>query len=67
MARDSLAFARAAAGYHPCSINSTTAWTATTPVSFFAFPLMANLDMLAARKDLIPFVRLDEFFTKNFA
>jgi uncharacterized protein len=30
-------------GYHPRSINSTTAWTATTPASFFAFPLMANL------------------------
>ncbi|MFE0854853.1 alpha/beta hydrolase [Streptomyces mutabilis] len=97
-------------GYHPRSINSTTAWTATTPMSFFAFPLMTNLDMLAPskallvagadahsryysedvrakapdavdlvivpgsdhvdlydRKDLIPFDRLDEFFTKNLA
>lgn len=97
-------------GYHPRSINSTTAWTGTTPMSFFAFPLMTNLDMLAPRKallvagadahsryysediqakapgnidlvivpgadhvdlydrkDLIPFDRLDEFFTKNLA
>ncbi|MGC9500514.1 alpha/beta hydrolase [Streptomyces sp. WG7] len=97
-------------GYHPRSINSTTAWTATTPMSFFAFPLMTNIDMLAPRKallvagadahsryysedvqakapdtvdlvivpgadhvdlydsrDLIPFDRLDEFFTENLA
>ncbi|MDX8032092.1 alpha/beta hydrolase [Lentzea sp. BCCO 10_0856] len=97
-------------GFHPRSINSTTAWTATTPMSFFAFPLMTNIDMLAPRKallvagadahsryysedvqamapgtvdlvivpgadhvdlydrkDLIPFDRLDEFFTKNLA
>nr|WP_258310818.1 hypothetical protein [Streptomyces sp. FT05W] len=97
-------------GYHPRSINSTTAWTATTPMSFFAFRQMTNLDMLAPRKallvagadahslhysqdvqklapdavgllivpgadhvdlydrkDLIPFDRLDEFFTENLA
>ncbi|WP_399936970.1 alpha/beta hydrolase [Streptomyces sp. BBFR25] len=97
-------------GYHPRSINSTTAWTATTPMSFFAFPLMTNIDLLAPRKallvagadahsryysedvrakaaetvdlvivpgadhvdlydrkDLIPFDRLDAFFTKNLA
>ncbi|MBV1942710.1 alpha/beta hydrolase [Streptomyces sp. BV286] len=97
-------------GYHPRSINSTTAWTGTTPMSFFAFQQMTNLDMLAPRKallvagadahsryysedvqamapgsvdlvivpgadhvdlydrkDLIPFDRLDEFFTKNLA
>ncbi|MGI5466200.1 alpha/beta hydrolase [Streptomyces sp. CA-132043] len=97
-------------GYHPRSINSTTAWTATTPMSFFAFELMTNIDMLAPRKallvagadahsryysedvrakapdtvdlvivpgadhvdlydrkDLIPFDKLDEFFTKNLA
>ncbi|MEU6911804.1 alpha/beta hydrolase [Streptomyces olindensis] len=97
-------------GYHPRSINSTTAWTATTPMSFFAFRQMTNIDLLAPRKallvagadahslyysedvrktapdavdlvvvpgadhvdlydrkDLIPFDRLDEFFTKNLA
>ncbi|MEY8042337.1 hypothetical protein AB8O55_23255 [Saccharopolyspora cebuensis] len=97
-------------GYHPRSINSTTAWTATTPMSFFGFHQMANIDMLAPRKallvagadahsryysedvqakapgtvglvivpgadhvglydrkELIPFDRLDEFFTNNLA
>jgi hypothetical protein len=101
---------RTESGYHPRSINSNTAWTATTPMSFFAFPLMTNIDLLAPRKallvagaeahsryysedvqamapgtvdllivpgadhvdlydrkDLIPFDRLDEFFTKNLA
>ncbi|MFC8095387.1 alpha/beta hydrolase [Streptomyces sp. NPDC057301] len=95
-------------GFHPRSVNSTTVWTATTPMAFFAFPMMANIDMLAPRpallvagadahsryysedvqamapdnielaivpeadhvdlydrKDLIPFDRLDEFFTTN--
>ncbi|MFI7560735.1 alpha/beta hydrolase [[Kitasatospora] papulosa] len=97
-------------GYHPRSIISTTAWTATTPMSFFAFPLTTNIELLAPRKallvagadahsryysedvhakapdaadlvivpgadhvdlydrkDLIPFDRLDEFFTKHLA
>jgi uncharacterized protein len=40
-------------GYHPRSINSNTVWTATTPMSFFAFPLMANLDMIAPRRVLL--------------
>jgi hypothetical protein len=40
-------------GYHPRSINSTTAWTATTPMSFFAFRQMTNIDMLAPRKALL--------------
>ncbi|MGW1674126.1 alpha/beta hydrolase [Streptomyces sp. NPDC002324] len=40
-------------GYHPRSINSTTAWTATTPMSFFAFPMMTNIDMPAPRKALL--------------
>lgn len=99
---------RTGRGYHPRSVNSTTAWTATTPMPFFAFRLMANIDMLAPRKallvagadahslyysedvqamapddielvivpgadhvdlydrkNLIPFDRLDAFFTKN--
>lgn len=29
-------------GFHARSINSTTAWTATTPMSFFSFPMYAN-------------------------
>lgn len=36
-------------GYHPRSINSTSAWTATTPMSFFCFPLMANIEMISPR------------------
>ncbi|MEV8596194.1 alpha/beta hydrolase [Streptomyces sp. NPDC052012] len=40
-------------GYHPRSINSTTAWTATTPMSFFAFRQMTNLGMVAPRKALL--------------
>lgn len=40
-------------GYHPRSINSNTAWTATTPMSFFGFPLTTNIDLLAPRKALL--------------
>lgn len=36
-------------GFHPRSINSTTAWTATTPMSFFSFPMMANIKMISPR------------------
>jgi uncharacterized protein len=36
-------------GFHPRSINSTTAWTATTPMSFFNFPMVANIEMISPR------------------
>jgi uncharacterized protein len=36
-------------GYHARSINSASAWTATTPMSFFEFPMAANIDMMAPR------------------
>lgn len=36
-------------GFHQRSINSTTAWTATTPVSFFTFPMVANIEMISPR------------------
>lgn len=36
-------------GFHPRSINSTTAWTATTPVSFFSFPMVANIQLISPR------------------
>ena len=36
-------------GFHPRSVNSTSAWTATSPMSFFAFPMVANIDMIAPR------------------
>lgn len=36
-------------GFHPRSINSTRAWTATTPMPFFSFPMMANIGMVSPR------------------
>jgi fermentation-respiration switch protein FrsA (DUF1100 family) len=36
-------------GFHARAINSTTAWTATTPMSFFEFSMAANLDFIAPR------------------
>lgn len=36
-------------GFHPRGINSASAWTATTPVSFFSFPMYANIEMIAPR------------------
>jgi len=36
-------------GFHARSINSTTAWTATTPMPFFEFPMAANIEMIAPR------------------
>ena len=36
-------------GFHPRSINSTTAWTATTPVSFFSFRMAANIELISPR------------------
>ncbi len=40
-------------GFHPRSINSTTAWTATTPMSFFSFPLYTNIGMISPRPILL--------------
>ncbi|QOY23939.1 alpha/beta hydrolase [Xanthomonas citri] len=40
-------------GYHPRGINSNTAWTATTPMSFFSFPLYANVGMISPRPILL--------------
>jgi fermentation-respiration switch protein FrsA (DUF1100 family) len=36
-------------GFHPRAINSTTAWTATTPMSFFNFPMAANIELISPR------------------
>lgn len=44
---------RTARGYHPRGINSNTAWTATTPMSFFSFPMYANIDMISPRPILL--------------
>lgn len=40
---------RTSRGFHPRSINSTTAWTATTPMSFFSFPMYASIEMISPR------------------
>lgn len=40
-------------GYHPRSINSTGAWTATTPYAFFNYPLMTNIKDISPRPILI--------------
>lgn len=36
-------------GFHARSINSTTAWTATTPMAFFSFPMAANMELISPR------------------
>lgn len=40
-------------GFHPRGVNSTTAWTATTPMSFFSFPMYANIEMISPRPILL--------------
>lgn len=40
-------------GFHARAINSTTAWTATTPASFFSFPMYANIEMISPRPVLL--------------
>lgn len=40
-------------GFHPRSINSTSAWTATTPMSFFAFPLYSSIELISPRPMLL--------------
>jgi len=40
-------------GFHPRGINSVSAWTATTPMSFFSFPMYANIEMIAPRPVLL--------------
>jgi hypothetical protein len=40
-------------GFHPRGVNSTTAWTATTPMSFFSFPMYANIEMISPRPVLL--------------
>ena len=39
--------------YHERAINSTTAWTSTTPYGFFNFPLAAHVDELSPRPLLL--------------
>lgn len=44
---------RTSRGFHSRSINSTTAWTATTPMSFFSFPMASNIALISPRPILI--------------
>ncbi|MGT2754342.1 alpha/beta hydrolase [Streptococcus ovis] len=40
-------------GYHERSINSTAAWTATTPMAFYEFPLYHNIKDISPRPILL--------------
>ena len=40
-------------GFHPRSVNSAAAWTATTPMSFFSFPMYSNIEMISPRPILL--------------
>ena len=40
-------------GFHSRSPNSTTAWTATTPMSFFSFPMYTNIEVISPRPILL--------------
>src|SRR5688500_628593 len=40
-------------GFHSRSVNSAAAWTATTPMSFFNFPMYANIHMISRRPILL--------------
>jgi uncharacterized protein len=40
-------------GFHSRSVNSAAAWTATTPMSFFSFPMYANIEMISPRPILL--------------
>ena len=39
--------------YHPRSVNSASAWTATTPLSYYNFPLQAHIEEISPRPVLI--------------
>lgn len=39
--------------FHPRSINSAAAWTATTPLSYYNFPLQAHIEQISPRPTLI--------------
>jgi fermentation-respiration switch protein FrsA (DUF1100 family) len=40
-------------GFHSRSVNSAAAWTATTPMSFFSFPMYAQIEMISPRPILL--------------
>ncbi|HJE45783.1 alpha/beta hydrolase [Levilactobacillus namurensis] len=39
--------------FHPRSVNSTTAWTATSPLSYYNFGLQAHIEAISPRPALI--------------
>lgn len=39
--------------FHPRSVNSASAWTATTPLSYYNFPLQAHIEEISPRPVLI--------------
>lgn len=51
--------------YHPRSINSTTAWDATTPYAFFDFNLMDNIKELGNKPVLL--ITGDKAHSKYFS
>lgn len=51
--------------FHPRSINSTTAWTATTPWSYFNFHLQEHIDEISPRPVLI--VTGEKAHSRHFA
>lgn len=51
--KDYFDYYRTPRGFHPRSINSNDAWTATTPWAFMNFPLMTFINEIAPRPILI--------------
>lgn len=51
--KDYFDYYRMPRGFHPRSINSNGAWTATTPLSFMNFPLMTYIKEISPRPILI--------------
>ncbi|WP_279037575.1 alpha/beta hydrolase [Lactobacillus taiwanensis] len=39
--------------FHPCSINSAMIWDATTPWSYYNFPLQQNIEKITAPKLIV--------------
>ena len=51
--KDYFDYYRTPRGFHPRSINSNGAWTATTPLAFMNFPLMTYIKEISPRPILI--------------
>ena len=44
-----LYYYRTPRGFHPRSIKPASAWTAATPMPFFSFPMMSNIELVLPR------------------